>query len=115
MTYFSNQRAGAAMLLGAALITAAGAQEATPVRTDTGPPPAEDRNSPGAVVLDKSLTQAQRNNAFTESAARTGIGSVGQGALRVTRREEVRAALADARAEQAVERRRERAESQGGP
>ena len=59
----------AAAVLGAVLALGAQAQtqttparthQATPVVTDVGPPPAEDRNSVGAVVLEHSPVRAQR-------------------------------------------------------
>lgn len=89
----------AAVLLGAA---AANAQTAAPRVTDVGPPPAEERASTGAVVLEKSPVQAQRK-AFAESAARTGVGSVGRGVLRATTRAQTQAELASLRAVEAAE------------
>ena len=90
----------AAALMGAA---AGFAQTATtaPV-TDVGPPPAEERASAGAVVLEKSPVKAQRK-AYAESAARTGVGSVGRGVIRATTRAEVQAELASVRAAEAAE------------
>lgn len=88
----------AAVLLGAA---AAIAQTSAPV-TDVGPPPAEERASTGAVVLEQSPVQAQRK-AFAESAARTGVTSVGRGIVRATTRAQTQAELAGAREAQAAE------------
>ena len=89
----------AAALLGAAVATA----QTTPAPvTDVGPPPAEERASTGAVVLEKSPVQAQKK-AFAESAARTGVGSVGRGVMRATTRAQLRAELASARAAEAAD------------
>ena len=60
------------------------AQTAAPVVTDTAPAPAEDRDSAGAIVLQKSLVRAQRANAFQRAAASNGVASVGQRAVRRT-------------------------------
>ncbi|MFC5496578.1 hypothetical protein ACFPOE_03450 [Caenimonas terrae] len=92
----------AAALLGAA---AAMAQTAAPRVTDVGPPPAEERDSAGAVLLEKSPVPAQRK-AFAESAARTGVVSVGRGVMRATTRARTAAALASARQAEAAEFRR---------
>ena len=89
----------AAALLGAA---AAMAQTTAAPVTDAGPPPAEERASTGAVLLEKSPVPAQRK-AFAESAARTGVGTVGRGILRATTRAEVQAELASARDAEAAE------------
>ena len=61
----------AAALLGAAV---AHAQAPAASVTDVGPPPAEERTSTGAVVLEKSPVKAQKK-ALAESAARTGVTS----------------------------------------
>lgn len=97
-----NTRLFAGLGLAAALLAAgaAHAQTAPPV-TDAGPPPAEERNSTGAVVLENSLVRAQRDKAFAESSMRTGVGSVGRGVLRATTRAQVKAELASARAVEA--------------
>jgi hypothetical protein len=90
----------AAALLGAAVAHA----QVPPARvTDVGPPPAEERSSTGAIVLENSLVRAQRNNAFAESSARTGVTSVGRGVLRATTRAQAQAELADSRAAEAAE------------
>jgi len=89
----------AAALMAAA---AAGAQTSAPRLTDVGPPPAEERASTGAVVLEKSPVPAQRK-AFAESAARTGVASVGRGVIRATTRAQTQAELASAREAEAAE------------
>ena len=88
----------------AAALLAAGAVhvQAAPPVTDIGPPPAEERNSTGAVVLENSLVKAQRDKAFAESSNRTGIGSVGR-VLRATTRAAVKAELASTRAAEAAQ------------
>ena len=93
-----------ALALAASLAGGAACAQAThaPV-TDVAPPPAEERDSAGAVVLDKSLQQARRSNAFADSAARTGVGSVGQGVMRSAVRERTRSDLASARQGEAAE------------
>jgi hypothetical protein len=91
--------------LAAALLAAAPAyaQSAAPPVTDVVPPPAEERDSTGAVVLENSLVRAQRNKAFAESSARTGVASVGRGVLRATERAQSKADLASARATEAAD------------
>ena len=89
----------AAALLG---VAAANAQTTGAPLNDVGPPPAEDRASTGAVVLEKSPVQAQRK-AFEESAARTGVNSVGRGIVRATTRAQTKAELASAREAEAAD------------
>jgi hypothetical protein len=74
-----------------------------PVATDVAPPPAEDRASPGAVVLENSLVRAQREKQFDRSAARNGVASVGQGAVRATMRERTEADLAQAKRDERLD------------
>lgn len=94
--------AGAAVL--AALLGAGVANAQTPERmTDVGPPPAEERDSTGAVVLEKSLVRAQRDKAFEASSARTGVGTIGRGVLRATMQAKTQADLASARAAEAAD------------
>jgi hypothetical protein len=93
----------AAALLG---VAAAIAQTAAPPVTDVGPPPAEERASTGAVVLEKSPVQAQKK-AFAESAARTGVGRGVMGANRA----QTKAELARAHEAEAAEFRRRGASS----
>src|SRR4051812_45052821 len=102
-----STRSLAGPALFAALLAAAAANGQTVVApvTDVGPPPAEERSSPGAVVLQKSPVPAQRKE-FAESAARTGVGSVGRGVLRATMQAERQADLASAREGESDELRR---------
>jgi hypothetical protein len=88
----------------AAALVAAGAlaQTPAPAVTDVGPPPAEERGSNGAVVLQNSLVRAQRDDAFQKSAAQTGVGSVGRGVLRATLKAQAQADLAQAREAEAA-------------
>ena len=87
--------------------TAPGLTDPGPAKgvTDVGPPPAEERDSAGAVVLENSKVRAQRKAA--ESSARTGVGSVGRGVIRATTRAQTRAQtqaeLASARDAEAAE------------
>ena len=90
----------AALVLGAGVTLA---QPSAPVMTDVGPPPAEERNSTGAIVLDKSLVRAQRDRDFESSSARTGVLSVGRGIVRETMKAKAQADLADAREADAAE------------
>jgi hypothetical protein len=101
-------RALALPALAVALLGAAAAHAQTPPRvTDVGPPPAEERDSTGAVVLEQSLVRAQRSNAFARSASRTGVTSVGRGVVRATMRARTQSELASARsAESAALRQR---------
>jgi hypothetical protein len=105
MKYPNLMRAAAlaaAMGTGAVLAqTPAVAQ--TPTVTDVGPPPAEERSSIGAIVLEKSLVRAQRDNAFQRSASRTGVATVGRGVLRATLKAQAEADLAKAREAEAVD------------
>ena len=97
----------------AALLGASGAvaQTATPpaapstapVATDAGPPPAEERTSTGAIVLQNSLVRAQRENAFGQDAARTGLATVGRGTTRIMNNAQLPSELARAREAEARE------------
>jgi hypothetical protein len=89
----------AAATLGAGCVLA----QTAPVLTDVGPPPAEERNSTGAIVLEDSLVRAQRENAFQRSASRTGVATVGRGILRATMEAQREADLAQARGSRAPE------------
>lgn len=90
--------------LAAALLVAGAANAQTPPRvTDVGPLPAEERASTGAIVLENSLVRAQRDKAFAESSARTGIGSTGSGLLRARSRSQIQAELASARAAESAQ------------
>lgn len=76
---------------------------ASPVVSDVGPRPAEDRSSVGAVVLETSMVRAQREQAFERSANRTGVASIGRGVLRATRQKQTEADLAAVRLNEALE------------
>lgn len=88
-----------AMALGAGSVLAQTTTPVSPmpVMSDAAPPPAEDRASNGAVVLEHSLVRAQRENAFERSAARNGVASVGRGVVRSTLRAKAEADLAQAK------------------
>ena len=79
------------------------ARSTAPVATDAGPPPAEERTSTGAIVLQNSLVRAQRDNAFGQSAARTGVATVGRGTTRVMSNAQLPSELARAREAEAQE------------
>ena len=57
----------------------------------------------GAIVLDESLVRAQRDRDFERTSARTGVASVGRGAIRQTMKAQAQAELAEARATEAAE------------
>ncbi|NPC55219.1 hypothetical protein [Caenimonas soli] len=88
--------------LAAAVGTGSVFAQTAPVITDVGPPPAEDRSSTGAIVLENSLVRAQRDNAFQRSGSQTGVTSVGRGVLRATMKAQREADLAKAREAEAV-------------
>lgn len=92
----------AAAFLGAAI---ANAQTTGVPVTDVAPPPAEERSSTGAVVLEKSPVPAQRMG-FGEMAARPAASTLGRGVVRATTRAQRRAELASARDAEAAELRR---------
>jgi hypothetical protein len=94
--------AGPALAIALLGALAANAQTSASRSTDVGPPPADERASTGAVVLEKSPVPAQRK-AFAESAARTGVASVGRGVMRSTTRARVQADLASAREAEAAD------------
>lgn len=75
----------------------------SPVVSDVGPPPAQERSSMGAIVLDESLVRAQRDRDFERTSERTGVASVGRGAIRETMKSRAKAELAQARAAEAAE------------
>ena len=74
----------------------------SPVVSDVGPRPAEDRSSVGAIVLENSMVRAQREHAFEGSARRTGVTSLGRGVLRATRQQQTEADLAALRLHEAI-------------
>lgn len=77
--------------------------DTAPVVSDVGPAPAQERNSMGAIVLDESLVRAQRDRDFERTSSRTGVASVGRGAIRETMKARAQAELAQAREAQAAE------------
>lgn len=80
------------------------AQQGTPpVMSDAAPLPAEDRNSPGAIVLENSPVRAQRDRDFDPSAPRAAPKSVGKGVMRATIREQTKSDRAKAREAEAIE------------
>lgn len=96
--------AACAATLAMGILAAGGAlaQSSAPVVTDVGPPPAEERNSHGAIVLENSLVRAQRDRDFERSSANTGVVSVGRGVIRETKKAKAQADLAQARESEAV-------------
>jgi hypothetical protein len=74
------------------------------VISDVGPPPAHERNSLGAIVLENSPVRAQRDRDFDASASRTGAKSksVGKKVKRATSRARTEAELEQAREDEAV-------------
>jgi hypothetical protein len=86
--------------------TAPGASDSAPgapVVSDVGPPPAQERNSLGAIILENSPVRAQRDRDFERSSSRNGVASVGRGVLRATMKAQAEADLAEAREAEAVE------------
>jgi hypothetical protein len=74
-----------------------------PVVSDVGPPPAQERSSIGAIVLEDSLVRAQRDRDFERTSSRNGVASVGRGVLRETMKAKAQADLAQAREAEAAE------------
>ena len=72
------------------------------VISDVGPPPAHERNSLGAIVLENSPVRAQRDRDFDASASRTSAKSVGKKVKRATSRARTEAELEQAREDEAV-------------
>jgi hypothetical protein len=88
----------------AALGLAAGgafAQSRTPVQSDVGPPPAEERDSIGAVVLQNSMVRAQRE-ALAGRYVPTRVTSVGRGVIRMTRSAHTKEELQQQREDDAI-------------
>ena len=100
----------------AALLAVAVAQAQTaPPTTDVGPPPAEERASTGAVVLENSPVRAQRDKALKDSSSVSGGPPMAAGTVvRTPTRAQARAARASARAAEAAEFRRRGAGSLTG-
>ena len=86
-----------------ALVLGVGGALAQAAVTDASPPPAEERASTGAIVLENSLVRAQRERDFERVSTRTGVLSVGRGVMRETMKAQAQADLAQARAAQAAE------------
>lgn len=100
-----------AALLGLAITQA---QTLPPQGTDVGPPPAESRDSAGAIVLENSMVPAQRAKAVAESAGGTGVVSVGRRDVSSRARGATADELATARSAEATELRRKGAGSLTG-
>ena len=83
--------------------TSPGTPPAAGVATDAGPPPAEERTSTGAIVLQNSMVRAQRENAFGQDAARTGVATIGRGTTRLMKNAQLPSELARAREAEAQE------------
>ena len=75
------------------------------VVTDVGPPPAHERDSLGAIVLEDSPVRAQRDRDFEPGAAtkKARASKVGREVLRSTTKAKARADLQEAREAEAVE------------
>ena len=99
----------------AALLAVAMAQAQTaPPTTDVGPPPAEERASTGAVVLENSPVRAQRDKALADTSVSGGPSMAAGSVVRAPTRAQARAARASARAAEAAEFRRRGAGSLTG-
>lgn len=88
----------------AAAVLAAGgalAQSLTPVQTDVGPPPAEERDSVGAVVLENSMVRAQRQ-AVTGHFTQTRVSSIGRDVSRKQRAARTKEELQQQREDDAI-------------
>ena len=99
MKYSSVMRAGVA----AAAMAAAGAfaQSLPPVMTDITLPPAEERDSVGAVVIENSMVRAQRE-AFGARYTPTRVTSVGRQANRAARTARTKEDLQQQREDEAM-------------
>jgi hypothetical protein len=74
------------------------------VVTDVGPPPAHERDSMGAIVLEDSPVRAQRDRDFEQGAVtKPRASAVGRKVLRSTTKAKARADLREAREAEAVE------------
>lgn len=91
--------AAAGLAAGAAL--AQPVTPVTPVQTDAGPPPAEERDSVGAVVLGNSMVRAQRE-AFGGRYTPTRVSDVGRGVMRRERAARTKQELQQQRDEDAI-------------
>ena len=99
---FAMRSALLAAALGAGVVFAQTAA-APAVVTDTGPPPAEDRSSVGAVVLERSPVPAQKAMITQRAASQA---AVGRGIVRATVRAQTEADLAKAREDENSDTRR---------
>lgn len=79
---------------------------AAPVVTDVGPPPAEERSSTGAIVLENSKVPAQRNQAAADASERQGMTPAGSATATPMTRNQARAERAEKRAAEAADLRR---------
>lgn len=80
------------------------AAEGPAVVTDVGPPPAQERDSMGAIVLEESPVRAQRDRDFEQGTApKPRASKVGREILRSTTKAKARAELKQAREAEAVE------------
>ena len=89
--------------LAVAVGTGAVLAQTTSTTTDVSPPPAEERSSTGAIVLENSPVRAQRDNDVQRSASQTGATSVGRGVVRATSKAQSEAELAKARESEALD------------
>ena len=107
-------RAAATVLTVATFWGAAAAQTASASRSDTAPPPAEDRNSMGAVVLTDQPVLAQKDAMTQARAAGPDTRSMGAGPAGLLRRTLTREELQMFKARQAADLQRNGG-SQGTP
>lgn len=101
MAILSNLMRGAAAAIVAAAGCCALAQAPAPVQTDVGPPPAEERDSVGAVVLQNSMVRAQRE-ALAGRYTPISVTSVGRNVIRATRAARAKEELQQQRDEDAI-------------
>jgi hypothetical protein len=95
-------RSVAVVLAAGACATAFAQSVPTPsVMVDTAPPPASERNSIGAVIMEDSMVIAQREHYQRVAVARD-YRSIGRDATRITLDEQRKADLAAARAAEAA-------------
>jgi hypothetical protein len=99
MDHLTGASRAAAWLAAALFCLPAAAQSPTApaTMTDVAPLPAEDRDSLGAVVLDRSLQRARTGNAFVDAARRTGLADMGRGTVRSRLQQPPQAGVAEVR------------------
>lgn len=73
----------AGLVMGAFAAGAAFAQSKSPVVTDAGATPAEERSSAGAIVFEDSMPRAHRI-AYGVRDSRADVAAIGQGVMRAT-------------------------------